>query len=404
MAKRFYLDDAPPIVDRLNPFKYREYYAGELNPISVVANRTPDNLVRNKKPLYNSVLDGMLDFFAPGLTDILRIGDEENRYQQYKKAMKAGDREEALSYVNKPTPEELQHPLPTLEEQSDPNYWARQPELVRFNHRYKTEAKPYSRKMDWLNTTNSEGAQIAVSRLGEFGLTRRKDMFGKTSNDYKQWQMVDPEKTDTLNGKAYKQYVKECARFANLFNRRLGLPTTGDAWYRKGYYGDSVILNQNELENQNIQNIKDRVQSGDIVDMIGTHKNKPGRGNSHTGNIFKPLGNNGPTYIIHNIHGSINVDPIDDLMRGNLWRPTRIARPNKAPTRDFVLDESDPTYGYTTLAKRENIDNGIYTAIAGDSPWRIAHNNNLTLDEFYNLNPSARKGVYVGQKFKTRKR
>lgn len=52
------------------------------------------------------------------------------------------------------------------------------------------------------------------------------------------------------------------------------------------------------------------------------------------------------------------------------------------------------------LTRNITSDQGIYKAKRGDSPWRIAHNNGMTLDEFYKLNPNAKsRGVYIGDEF-----
>lgn len=40
--------------------------------------------------------------------------------------------------------------------------------------------------------------------------------------------------------------------------------------------------------------------------------------------------------------------------------------------------------------------NGTYTVKAGNSPWQIAKDNGMTLNTFYKLNPSAKKGIYPG--------
>lgn len=58
------------------------------------------------------------------------------------------------------------------------------------------------------------------------------------------------------------------------------------------------------------------------------------------------------------------------------------------------------------LSRNITSDQTIYKAVANDSPWKIAHDHGMTLDEFYKLNPRAKydknkkwTGVYVGDEF-----
>lgn len=43
-----------------------------------------------------------------------------------------------------------------------------------------------------------------------------------------------------------------------------------------------------------------------------------------------------------------------------------------------------------------------YTVKKGDSPWKISHDNGISLDEFYRLNPFARKMIHPNQVVKLR--
>ena len=61
------------------------------------------------------------------------------------------------------------------------------------------------------------------------------------------------------------------------------------------------------------------------------------------------------------------------------------------------------------LSRNITNDQTIYKAVANDSPWKIAHDHGMTLDEFYKLNPRAKydknkkwTGVYVGDEFVVR--
>jgi hypothetical protein len=52
-----------------------------------------------------------------------------------------------------------------------------------------------------------------------------------------------------------------------------------------------------------------------------------GRGNSHTGTIFKPYGNEGPAYVIHNTGGDIYIDPLNEFGKTKTWTIMSVRRP-----------------------------------------------------------------------------
>lgn len=106
--------------------------------------------------------------------------------------------------------------------------------------------------------------------------------------------------------------VKQCAKFANKYSSAIGRPTAGDAWTTRGIFGDSILYNRSlfGLPDSTAQNL----QNGDIVDLVwdkspSARKAKlQGRGNSHTGRIFKP--NETDTYVIHEVGGKVKIEPL----------------------------------------------------------------------------------------------
>lgn len=88
-----------------------------------------------------------------------------------------------------------------------------------------------------------------------------------------------------------------------------------------------------------------QVQNGDIVDLYwgrSPHRREAeryGRGNSHTGRIFKP--NNNDVYVIHNVSGKIKIQPLNSF---NKW--SDLLHPNKGfhikqIRRPFTKQERD---------------------------------------------------------------
>lgn len=126
----------------------------------------------------------------------------------------------------------------------------------------------------------------------------------------------------------------------------MGIPTTDDAWKRHGVYGDSLIYggtNHNKFYNRyankfingvNPSDINpDNLKNGDFVDLMKGANNQnnrlaeSGRGNSHSGTIFKPYGDKGPAYVLHNIGGPVYVDPLDKFGNTKKWSIMSIRRP-----------------------------------------------------------------------------
>lgn len=138
------------------------------------------------------------------------------------------------------------------------------------------------------------------------------------------------------------QIVTQCSETGNLLARAMGRPTTGDAWTREGVYGDELIYgdaNHNKAYGRYTQKLlgsvrpseidPSQLQNGDFVDLYteGSPHNSEaatGRGNSHTGTIFKS-GNN--AYIIHNISGKVYVDPLANFGPLHTWAIMGIRRP-----------------------------------------------------------------------------
>jgi len=147
------------------------------------------------------------------------------------------------------------------------------------------------------------------------------------------------------------EFVDNCAEAANLFDSRLGMPTTGNAWTRQGLYGDSLVYgaqnglirNGNEtlatvaaeapaviraLQAQiNPRNLK----TGDVVDLfsptsVHVEEALAGRGNSHTGTIYKT--SDGSTYVFHNVAGYNRMEPLGKFTDNEnpKWGITRISR------------------------------------------------------------------------------
>lgn len=170
-------------------------------------------------------------------------------------------------------------------------------------------------------------------------ITGRRGYFpeGEVNRDYRKSILGDLGITKDKNG-VYRYYdngdiVKQCAKFANRYSQAVGRPTAGDAWTTRGIFGDSVLYN-NPLGLAIPHDIGANVQNGDIVDLrwlFSPHAKealKYGRGNSHTGRIFKP--NDTDTYVIHNVSGKIKIDPLSNFdVTNNLknFAITQLRRP-----------------------------------------------------------------------------
>lgn len=177
-----------------------------------------------------------------------------------------------------------------------------------------------------------DGRPVYTSKAGNLGLfNRQADENGRVCYQIK-------------NDKG--EIVTRCSETANLINRTLGLPTTGDAWTRRGVYGDSLIYggtNHNKIYTRPVGKVinglrpdqldPNNLKTGDFVDLYteGSGHNSEatqGRGNSHTGTIYKPLGDNGPVYIIHGGLGDkVYVDPLDRFGPLSTWSIMGVRRP-----------------------------------------------------------------------------
>ena len=176
-----------------------------------------------------------------------------------------------------------------------------------------------------------DGKPVYTSKLGNLGLFNRQiDEDGRVC-----YQIKDD------NG----NIVTDCSKTGNLITRALGIPTTDHAWNRRGVYGDSLIyggLDHNKIYTRPIGKVinglkpsqldVNNLKSGDFVDLYteGSGHNSEaatGRGNSHTGTIFKPYGNTGPAYIIHNVGGPVYVDPLSSFGPTHTWSIMGIRRP-----------------------------------------------------------------------------
>jgi len=175
---------------------------------------------------------------------------------------------------------------------------------------------------------------VELSRLGMLGLT-----YGGEDKNGNTYYTIRDDKGNV---------VKECAKTGNLLTRAMGRPTTSNAWTRVGVYGDSLITGsdlphiknkvltgiQKLAENVAVDDDPQNLQSGDIVDLYSpvSHYNKratrEGRGNSHTGTIFRP-DPEGPAWVIHNVNGKIYVDPYSKFtsLPDIYWKATRVSRP-----------------------------------------------------------------------------
>lgn len=165
------------------------------------------------------------------------------------------------------------------------------------------------------------------------------------------------------------EVVTQCAETGNLFTRALGVPTTGDAWTRHGVYGDSLIYGEKDHNkwysrpvNKFFNSVKisdidtNNLKNGDIVDLYneGSNSNKKaakGRGNSHTGTIYKPYGDDtpGPTYILHNVGGSTYIDPLGGGVFGNdhLYGIMGIRRPGSKEHPYNTKEPSEESIEYS---------------------------------------------------------
>lgn len=211
-----------------------------------------------------------------------------------------------------------------------------------YNKKYNT---PYTLKMDrgdqamervigpdgfvsYQHVERPGQSAVYSSKLGNLGLFNRQvDDDGRVCYQIK-------------NDKG--QIVTQCSETGNLIARAMGRPTTGNAWTREGIYGDELIygdVDHNKAYGRYTQKLlgsvrpseidPNQLQNGDFVDLYtegSSHNSEAatGRGNSHTGTIFKS-GNN--AYIIHNISGKVYVDPLAKFGPLHTWAIMGIRRP-----------------------------------------------------------------------------
>lgn len=202
------------------------------------------------------------------------------------------------------------------------------------------------------------GHKVGNSRMGDLGLT---------SNGGGTYCLYDPKQ-----GK-----ITQCAKTANMIERTLGPhKTDGNAWNRRGIYGDSTIFNgykylpkigsynkiTHTLQNlaaaaavqANFNNID--FQQGDIIDLYSAnsaHNDEAwnegtlNRSNSHTGVLYQPRpGYKKGTYILHNVNGTVYLDPISKFMVSEQgpkldWAITGVHRPG---TKEHPYKDKNGNY------------------------------------------------------------
>lgn len=182
------------------------------------------------------------------------------------------------------------------------------------------------------------GRPVYHSKVGDLGLYDRH-----IDNDGRVCYKIKNDKGEI---------VTRCSETGNLINRALGLRTTEDAWDRYGEFGDSIIYgdsNHNRIYGRILNKVisginpssinPDKLKSGDFVDIMrdtnsltGGETDRlsaQGRGNTHTGTIFKPYGDakGYPAYIIHNVGGDVYVDPLGNFGPLKTWSIMGIRRP-----------------------------------------------------------------------------
>ena len=221
-------------------------------------------------------------------------------------------------------------------------------------------SKPWRYKDDVYRAFDKDitGHKVGGSRMGDLGLVPNGD--GTYS---------------LYNSKAGK--VTQCAMTRNQIERVLGPHKTDmNAWDGRGVYGDSAIFNgykylpkiggynkiTHTLQNlaasaavqANFNNID--FQQGDMVDLYSVnseHNDEAwndgtlNRSNSHTGVVIQPNHNNKRgTYILHNVNGTISLDPISKFMvseQGPVlgWAITGVHRPG---TKEHPYKDKNGNY------------------------------------------------------------
>lgn len=221
-------------------------------------------------------------------------------------------------------------------------------------------SKPWRYKDDAYTAFDNDrtGHRVGSSRMGDLGLVPNGDGT---------YSLYNPK-----TGK-----VTQCAMTRNQIERVLGPHKTDmNAWDGRGVYGDSTIFNgykylpkvggynkvTHTLQNlaasaavqANFNNID--FQQGDVVDLYSAnsaHNDEAwnngtlNRSNSHTGVVIQPNHNNKKgTYILHNVNGTISLDPISKFMVSEQgpaldWGITGVHRPG---TKEHPYKDKNGNY------------------------------------------------------------
>ena len=234
------------------------------------------------------------------------------------------------------------------------------PEEQRASQNSYANSKPWRYKDDAYTAFDNDrtGHRVGSSRMGDLGLVPNGDGT---------YSLYNPK-----TGK-----VTQCAMTRNQIERVLGPHKTDmNAWDGRGVYGDSTIFNgykylpkvggynkvTHTLQNlaasaavqANFNNID--FQQGDMVDLYSAnsaHNDEAwnngtlNRSNSHTGVVIQPNHNNKKgTYILHNVNGTISLDPISKFMVSEQgptldWGITGVHRPG---TKEHPYKDKNGNY------------------------------------------------------------
>ena len=234
------------------------------------------------------------------------------------------------------------------------------PDEQRASQNSYANSKPWRYKDDAYTAFDNDrtGHRVGSSRMGDLGLVPNGDGT---------YSLYNPK-----TGK-----VTQCAMTRNQIERVLGPHKTDmNAWDGRGVYGDSTIFNgykylpkvggynkvTHTLQNlaasaavqANFNNID--FQQGDVVDLYSAnsaHNDEAwnngtlNRSNSHTGVVIQPNHNNKKgTYILHNVNGTISLDPISKFMVSEQgptldWGITGVHRPG---TKEHPYKDKNGNY------------------------------------------------------------
>ena len=234
------------------------------------------------------------------------------------------------------------------------------PDEQRASQNSYANSKPWRYKDDAYTAFDKDrtGHRVGSSRMGDLGLVPNGDGT---------YSLYNPK-----TGK-----VTQCAMTRNQIERVLGPHKTDmNAWDGRGVYGDSTIFNgykylpkvgdynkvTHTLQNlaasaavqANFNNID--FQQGDVVDLYSAnsaHNDEAwnngtlNRSNSHTGVVIQPNHNNKKgTYILHNVNGTISLDPISKFMVSEQgptldWGITGVHRPG---TKEHPYKDKNGNY------------------------------------------------------------